>query len=274
MANTSIGALLYTSYLQLLGRLHRPSAEAVKCGYPPPPPTKTFAAGCTAGAIQSVVAAPLDALNTRFRPADILDGKYQNMWQYGYLKTAEIGVRGILAGWGLSLIKDVLGYGLFFATFEYVKAQSYQAFVTRYYGGLHWWQTLEDSRVPVIKPHYAIEPSFLMVAGIAASVAQQVVHHPIGLVQDIHCRSLTVLDRKNRTKVPFYRTIFVYLGAYHKTLQQCRGRAARFGGWRRWLYRHFFWNTIRQVPSTSAGLVIFELMRRRYGVQSEAAQIE
>lgn len=275
MANTSVGAILYTSYLQILGRLYRPCSEPIKRIYPPPPPTKTFAAGFAAGAVQSFVAAPLDALAVRFRANDLLDGRiYKSMWHYGYLKTREIGVRGILAGWSLSLVKDSLGYGFFFATFEYIKSQSYYAFITRYYGGLNWWNVPEDSNVRVIRPQYAIEPFFLMLAGVAASVAQQTVHHPISLVQDIHHRSLAILDRKNRSRAPVLQTIHLYAAAYRKTFQQCRARANRFGGWRSWLYRHFAWNTIRQVPSTSAGLIIFELVRRRYGSEVEVARID
>lgn len=38
------------------------------------------------------------------------------------------------------------------------------------------------------------------------------------------------------------------------------------GGWRRWLYKDFVWNTIRSTPSTSAGLIVFELVRRKYGM--------
>ncbi|KAL8853339.1 MAG: hypothetical protein Q9221_001815 [Calogaya cf. arnoldii] len=79
LANVGVGAILYTSYLQTLGRLHKPSPESVKRVYPPPPPTTTFAAGCAAGAIQSVVAAPLDALSVRFKPKEILDGRYKSM---------------------------------------------------------------------------------------------------------------------------------------------------------------------------------------------------
>ncbi|KAL8936721.1 MAG: hypothetical protein Q9216_004789 [Gyalolechia sp. 2 TL-2023] len=275
LANTSVGAILYTSYLQILGRLDKPSAELTKRVYPPPPPTKTFAAGSAAGAIQSVVAAPLDALSVRFRPTDMLDGRvYRSMWQYGYLKTREIGVRGILAGWSLSFVKDSLGYGFFFATFEYIKSQSYYAFVTRYYGDLNRWYLPGDNHDRVIRPHYAIEPSFLLVAGMAASVAQQIIHHPISLVQDIHYRSLAILDRKNRLHVPISQSLRLYMAAYHKTFEQCRSRAKRFGGWRSWLYRRFVWNTVRQVPSTSAGLIIFELVRRRYGSEVEAARIE
>lgn len=274
LANTTVGAVLYTSYLQLLGRLHQPSAESVKRVYPPPPPSKTFAAGFAAGAIQSVVAAPVDALAVRFRPTDILDGRYKSMWQYGYLKTKEIGLRGIFAGWGLSFFKDSLGYGIFFATFEYLKAQSYYAFVTRYYGGLLWWNLPEGNQVRVLRPHYAIEPSFLMLAGIAASVSQQVIHHPFSLVQDIYYRSLAATNQMNRLPAPMSQTLSMYMAAYQKTFQECHSRAIRFGGWRRWLYRNFLWNTMKQVPSTSAGLIIFELVRRRYGSEAEAATIE
>lgn len=274
LANVGVGAVLYTTYLQTLGSLHRPSADSVKRVYPPPSPDKTFAAGCAAGAVQSVVAAPLDALSVRFRPSEILDGRYKSMWQYGYLKMKEIGMRGVLAGWSLSFTKDTLGYGLFFATFEYVKAQSYYAFVTRYYASLNPWTLPEDNVNRVIRPHYAIEPSFLLLAGIAASITQQLVQHPLGLLQDIHHRSLTKYDKKSQSQVSAAGHLKLYANAYQKTIQEGRARANQLGGWRIWLYRGFFWNTIKQVPSTSAGLIIFELVRRRYGIDAEATRIQ
>ncbi|KAI4231496.1 MAG: hypothetical protein LQ349_005571 [Xanthoria aureola] len=274
LANVGVGAILYTSYLQTLGRLHTPSAESLKRVYPPPPPNVTFAAGCTAGAIQSVFAAPLDALSVRFRPTDMLDGPYKSMWQYGYLKTREIGMRGVLAGWTLSFAKDALGYGLFFATFEYVKAQSYYAFITRYYGSLNPWNLPQDDLNRVIRPHYAFEPSFLLLAGMAASVSQQFVQHPIGLLQDIHYRSLAAYDKKSKSPVSFAEHLRLYSSAYKKTFQQGRARAIQLGGWRKWLYKGFLRNTIKQVPSTSAGLIIFELVRRRYGIDVEATRIQ
>jgi hypothetical protein len=42
----------------------------------------------------------------------------------------------------------------------------------------------------------------------------------------------------------------------------------------RWLYRGFLRSSIRQVPSTSAGLVIFELMRRKYATAADTVLIE
>lgn len=234
-----------------------------------------------AGAIQSVIAAPVDALQAHFRTSDMLDGKYNNMWQYGRKKLVEIGIRGTFAGWGLSLIKDSLGCGIFFATFEYVKAQSYYAFVTRFYGGFDPYKgsvlppkTHSDNGFPVIKPHYAIEPTFLMLAGITASIAQQVVLHPIALVQAIHHDSLARLHDHAMSSTPNSRPSKISYRGYEKTYRRCLTYARSFGGWGRWLYRGFLLNTVKQVPSTSAGLVIFELVRRRYGSEVEGSRIE
>lgn len=109
LANTVVGAVLYTGYLQTLGVLHEPSARATKRVDPLPPPSKTFAAGLVAGSIQSLLAAPLDALQVRFKATDMMNAKYSNMWQYAYQKTAEIGSRGIFAGWTLSFLRDAVG---------------------------------------------------------------------------------------------------------------------------------------------------------------------
>ena len=281
-ALSSVGAVLYTSYLQILGALHGPSSESTKRIYPPPPIKHTMAAGFAAGSIQSIVAAPLDALQVRFRTSDILGGQYKSMWQYGRTKLKDIGLRGVFAGWSLSFVKDSLGYGAFFATFEYVKAQGFYAFVTRYYGGLQP-QTLSDSyrRGPdsqagafTIKPHYATEPTFLMLAGISAAVAQQAVQHPLSLIQDVHYSRLEALDYLAKKNHSTPQMLTSYYHAYQKTYEQCLQQAIGSGGWRRWLYRGFMMSTVKQVPSTSAGLVIFELVRRRYGIETEAVRIE
>lgn len=191
-------------------------------------------------------------------------------------------VIGIFAGWGLSLLKDSFGYGAFFATFEYVKAQAYYAFVTKYYGNLRgnllaplFTPKLEESGpIDVIKPHYAIEPAFLMFAGITASISQQIVQHPLTLVQNIHYKSLEYMDQQPQIGHPKSGMMRSCYAAYAETYRRCLVHVRRAGGWRRWIYRGFIINTIKQVPSTSAGLVIFELVRRRYSNEAEAVRIE
>lgn len=314
LANVTVGAVLYTSYLQILGRLHEDSGRAAKRVYPPPLPGETFTAGLLAGALQSVVAAPLDAIQARFdrggrapeppvlRGQGQGQGRPQSMWAFSYAKLREIGMRGIFAGWGLSLAKDSLGSAVFFSSFEYVKAQGFYGFVAWYYGDLSDFQinilTRRQSAQErdeyhgntTIRPHYAIEPAFLMLAGIGASFAQQVVLHPLTHIQMEHWDHLEYLDAQGRKYRNYsqsnapkskwkWRMFRAYYHAYQETWAQCVAQAVAQEGkpgpnsMRKWLYRGFWWSTIRQVPSTSAGLVIFELVRRKYGLGGEPVRI-
>lgn len=301
IANIGVGAVLYTSYLQILGHLHEESGQARKRVYPPPHPQHTFAAGLMAGALQSVLAAPLDALQARYDHRDLMpndgSGKPRSMWTFGSEKLREIGLRGIFAGWGLSLAKDSLGSAVFFSTFEYVKAQGYYRFVTWYYGGLAedivdglaakrpTPRQREQDGYAIIRPHYTIEPMFLLLAGISASFMQQVLLHPLTHFQVKHWDHLEDLDAKaeklraSRAASPDkpmkrWRMLRAYYHAYQETLAGCTAEAKTEGlTLTRWLYRGFWWNAIRQVPSTSAGLIIFELIRRKYGFGQEEVRI-
>jgi hypothetical protein len=211
---------------------------------------------------------------------EMLTGRYKNMWQYGYAKLKGMGPRSVFAGWGLSLCKDTLGHGAFFAAFEFVKAQVFYSFVTNCYGQIHP-QTTSLGRgpdvqggVPTIRPHYACEPAFLLLGGISASIAQQIVQYPLGLVQDIHYGRFEALDLQAKAGGPRSEMMRYYREAYRKTFALCSAHARRVGGWRKWIYRGFFTNTLKQIPSTSAGLVIFELVRRRYANEAEAVRIK
>ncbi|KAJ5584103.1 uncharacterized protein N7459_003903 [Penicillium hispanicum] len=274
-----IGAVLYTSYLQVLGALHEPVSHGVKRVWPPAPPSATFTAGFTAGTIQSIVAAPLDALQVRLQTSDMLEGQYRSMWHYGHHKLRLIGLRGVFAGWSLSFLRDSLGYAVFFSSFEYVKSQSYYAFITCYYGSLHTdhldalpLSGSSDRGVPLIKPHYALEPCFLMMAGVVASVAQQAIQHPLSVIQNLHLGRLEYLDHQASLDHSRKQMLRLYYHAYQETWKRCRRKAARAGGWWPWLFRGFMNSSIRQVPSTSAGLVIFELVRRRYANLADATK--
>jgi hypothetical protein len=320
IANVGIGAVLYTAYLQILGQLHEESGKASRRVYPPPGPVDTFAAGFLAGGIQSVVAAPLDAVQARYDLGSSAAGmtgsgnpvvngasagaagRPQSMWAFSFAKLREIGPRGIFAGWGLSFLKDSFGSAVFFSTFEYLKAQGYYRFVTWYYGSLNADTIVllsrkrpsgserqperDGSGMPtVIKPHYAIEPAFLLLAGTTASITQQLILHPLSHVQVEHWERLEMLDAHAREIAYDYkcaapnsklkwRMFRAYYHAYQATWAQCLSEAEAAGiGLRRWLYRGFWWNTIRQVPSTSAGLIIFELVRRKYGSDRDQVRI-
>ena len=279
--SSRVGAVLYTSYLQVLGSLHEPVSQGAKRVWPPAPPSATFTAGFTAGTIQSIIAAPLDALQVRLQTSDMLEGQYRSMWHYGHQKLKQIGLRGVFAGWSLSFLRDSLGYAIFFSSFEYIKSQSYYSFVTWYYGSLQTNRVdmlasseVSERGVPLIKPHYALEPCFLMMAGVVASVAQQAIQHPLSIIQDLHLGRLEYLDHQVSLTPSRQKMMQLYYHAYQETFKRCTRKAARVGGWRPWLFRGFLGGAIRQVPSTSAGLVIFELVRRRYASLADAVHIE
>ncbi|KAL9054928.1 MAG: hypothetical protein Q9162_003869 [Coniocarpon cinnabarinum] len=262
LANVTVGAILYTSYLQALGAFYEPASRQSKRVFPPPPPSSTMSAGFVAGSVQSIVAAPLDALQARFNTSDLLEGQHRNMWAYAKHKLAEIGPRGILAGWSLSFVKDSIGFAAFFATFETVKSQAYYAFIRRWYGDFRplvsdlahlKFRRGEESK-PVIQPHYAIEPAFLLAAGISASVTQQAIQHPLSAIQQVHYGRLESLDIAAKTERANRSMLRLYYSAYAETYHQCKQMAAKVGGWRSWLYKDLLWTTLRQTPSTSAGL--------------------
>lgn len=268
LANVTIGAILYTSYLQILGSLHPPSAESTKRVFPPPPPSAAFTAGFAAGSIQSLVAAPFDAISVRFEKEEVLQSNHRNMWSYARQKLSSIGLRGVFAGWSLSLVKDSVGSGVFFMTFEYVKAQLFYRFLAWWYSYPSQGNSRKKSR---ITPHYALSPLFLLAAGAGASVAQQLIQHPLNTLQTLHYENLAAVDTATRASKTRRDILRAYARAYRRTWKTSRVLAMREFGRRnnlamlRWAYQGFWWSTIRQVPSTSAGLIIFELVRRKYG---------
>lgn len=287
LANVTIGAVLYTSYLQALGIIYPPAAQNAKRIYPPPSFGATFQAGFAAGTIQSLLAAPLDALTIRFETSDLADKRYKTMWHYAYQKARAIGTRGVFSGWSISMAKDSLGFGFFFASFEYVKSQLFYDFVTSWYGGSHQSLSLRQQKqiatqqqtseaageAPAIKPHYIIEPAFLLLAGASATVMQQLVQHPLSRIQDVHFRRIPGLDSQMANKPPRSETVQMYAQAYRKTWKQCLVLSGRAGGWRPWLFAQFWSTTLRQVPSTSAALIAFEVLRRKYGLSTDAVRI-
>lgn len=80
-----------------------------------------FAAGSISGAVQSVVASPMELVKTRMQinedntksrkvgPIEVLKGIYKN----------EGGLfRGVFKGWGITLAREIPGFGFYFASYE------------------------------------------------------------------------------------------------------------------------------------------------------------
>lgn len=326
LTHHSVGLVLYSTYLTTLTLIQKSNEkeaadECARTGIPRLPGHFTssvmldsFYAGAMAGAAQSLAAAPIDAIVTRFSASELLDSGHKTMWSYGLEKLREIGPRGVFSGFSLSLVKESLGFALFFSTFETIKGPWYRTYINTFHDG----DTKKGTR--------ALYPSFILFAGAMSSISVQLVHYPLGKIQKLYLMRLEAVDeiarqqdelsKKNELKaqkkaakpaVPLASTkklstilkelvrgqnrkpvdlnrlitdwvfpphsIFrLYSKAYSHTFKQIHKLVVRDAGgsWGRWLYGGFVRATLATMPSTSIGLVVFEIMRLRYATMDNS----
>ena len=134
--------------------------------------------------MQSLAAAPIDAIVTRFSVSEILhhqEHQQRSMWSYSLEKLREVGPRGVFAGYPISFVKESLGFAFFFSTFEAIKGPWYRSYMW-----LRGHAEGEGSR--------AVYPSFILAAGALAAVSVQVVHYPVGKIQKLFLMRLESLN--------------------------------------------------------------------------------
>ncbi|OZJ02261.1 hypothetical protein BZG36_04698 [Bifiguratus adelaidae] len=283
VANTLIGTILYTTYIVSLPIFHPPSSISHHRTFPPPPFTATFAAGCVAGAAQSVLATPIDSLKARFEINDLLEGKHKSMWSYAWRTLRELGWTNAYRGFSLVILRDSLACGLFFSTFEWVKQQGYYHFLTEAYDmHIRREEDLEgvtpveqpiprqpwhhDPRAVAIaekaqhrdKPPYVLEPFFIIIAGASAAVAYQLVDYPFAKIHNIFYIREAESEYANPKSWKATRHL------YHETLRAVKLQVQRQAGgqWLKWLYSGFGATVLNVVPATSLGFLVFEFFKR------------
>ncbi|CCG83237.1 putative Mitochondrial carrier protein [Taphrina deformans PYCC 5710] len=275
LANSIIGVVLYTTYIESLQLLHPPSSENVQRAIPPPPFETTYKAGAIAGLAQALVSQPIDALTVRFEVNQMLEGRYQSMWHYCISTLKDVGFKPVFGGFLLSAAKESLAMGAFFGTFEFIKNQGYYSFLRLFYGRQHLSLYVNAKEGSQKQPYWLIAPTFLLVSGLAASVAHTSMHFPLSKVQEIHLARLESSDYRNRYEQKFQqrRAIAIYASEYWKTAKQCSSVAAKNGGWNRWLFKGIVSTAIRGAPATSFGLIIFESFRSHFAGTSLGSDI-
>lgn len=270
LANSIIGVVLYTTYIETLQLLHPPASDDAHLPAPPPPFATTYRAGAMAGLAQALVSQPIDALTVRFEVNQMLEGRYRSIWHYAIETMRDVGVKPVFGGFLLSAAKESLSMGAFFGTFEFVKNQGYYAFLRVFYGKSHL--SLYNAKsgtkdgVAQRKPHWLIAPTFLLISGLAASVAHTSMHYPLSKIQEIHLARLESSDYRARYEEKFAKrhAFSIYASEYWRTAKQCSFVAAKNGGWRRWLFKGIASTAIRGAPATSFGLIIFESFRSHF----------
>ncbi|KAI9253817.1 mitochondrial carrier domain-containing protein [Phascolomyces articulosus] len=291
LANTVVGTVLYTTYIATLPMFHPASSFQLHRPFPPPPYSSVFMAGCLAGAMQSIVAAPLDSVKIRFEVSDLLEGKHRSMYQFAKSTLKELGIASAYRGFSLTLMRDSLSCGLFFATFEWVKQQGYYYFLDEMYGlqvdsrkmlhqleGLHRYRTdeLDNNYADVPetgepksaskeRPPLMLEPLFVILAGAAAAVAYQIIEHPLSKIHSIFYIEEGQSEFTNKEKREPVKEL------YRRTWDQCKLQVRMHGGsWRKFMYQEFGSTVIKVVPATSIGFLVFELVKREVDFRSVA----
>jgi len=248
LANMTIGIVLYTSFMASL-----PVCTGIKEPdnvYPPPPFRGVFAAGAIAGAAQTLVSTPLMTLEAHFKSSS---SAAQSLWTWTYSTIRQLGLRSTYTTLRLNLLKESVSYGLFFGVFEYVKQQGYYHFLDFYYGSHTPIQPGVILPPNSKKPHWALSPLFVLLAGSSASIAHSLVSYPLTKIQRAKF--------KIRTSYRAFLASPSYSGSYVPTTWQVLKR----GG----LYKGFGMNALRMIPGSSVALIIFEGVRRRFAPEGE-----
>lgn len=279
IANSATGLILYGTYLTALDSFADKSNKTTSQASA----LDTWRAGFIAGAAQSLAAAPVDAIYARLSAAEMLNGSHQNLWQYGLFKLREVGLVGVFAGYGFSLVKESIGFAFYFSTFEVVKTQGYNLtyrMISNYRRAKQYLSSrlsfftggeqkeidedlvrLERTRLTKI-----LKSSFVLLAGASAAFSLLAVQYPLSKIQSVHLSRLEALDIYNASRKSNRPFITLYYNSYIDTYHQVvKIKKKSKMTWMQLGYRGFIRNALTTIPATSVGLLVFEIMRTKLG---------
>lgn len=301
LVNSATGVVLYTSYLTTLNHLSAKSMTNSSLHNP----LDVWRSGFVAGAMQALVSTPIDAIYARSSTSEFLSvaKKYDNLWLYGLDKLKEIGMIGCFGGFGLALVKESLGFAVYFTTFEIVKGQMCAWFknIVRHYAEVKY--VINNTRLTDLLPSKTLPPAtpktkmeflsqkeekwlnraFIFVGGVTAAFLLQVVQYPFKKIQKIHQSRLEAFDIVTRslrsqaaaaptltkaTKIwvsaPASRRLHIYYNSYLDTFEHVHFIHKSTNSLVRWLYKGFTRNTLAIIPGTTAGLLMLDYMRNSF----------
>ncbi|AOA63153.1 hypothetical protein PP7435_CHR3-0834 [Komagataella phaffii CBS 7435] len=270
VANSVMGIVLYTTYLSCLqsytdGQEGRSIAN--------PRLVDVFRAGFLAGAAQSLVAAPIDAIYARSNASEIIGGKNDNLWIYGLHKLKTSGFLGVFAGYSLSLVKESTSFAIYFTTFEAIKNRGYR--ITE-----NTMERIDRMKNSLLgrpqgdtvktKSENILRTTFILLAGASAACSLLAVQYPFSKVQSIHLARLEALDIFNENSWDKKSKFRLYYRSYLDTFHQLVSLHEKSKlSWTRWFYKGFVRNALTTIPATSVGLLVFEILRQKLSDEIE-----
>ncbi|OBT98165.1 mitochondrial thiamine pyrophosphate transporter [Pseudogymnoascus verrucosus] len=206
-------AVQFTTY-----RLTTLGLQSLFSTHPLSPPTESFVAGATAGAVSTTVTYPLDLLRTRFA-AQGTQKVYPSLW-YGIRSIAtNEGPAGFFRGLSAGIIQIVPYMGLFFSVYETLRP--YSATLTLPFG------------------------SGDAVAGVAASVFAKTAVFPLDLVR-----------KRLQVQGPTRRQ-YVVGGLAYRGVGGSMKAIVRREGWRG-LYRGLTVSLVKAAPASAVTMWTYE----------------
>eukprot|EP00123_Amoebidium_parasiticum_P008289 comp18705_c1_seq1/m.20435 comp18705_c1_seq1/g.20435 ORF comp18705_c1_seq1/g.20435 comp18705_c1_seq1/m.20435 type:complete len:346 (-) comp18705_c1_seq1:370-1407(-) len=217
--NIGVNAVTFTVYESieeaLEARLDPPSGSQESHTHPELKVLSIFLAGAAAGAVHAVVGCPVDALSPYLHITDS-----NNNWRLRYclqVAAKEEGLRGMYRGFGLSLAKDALGFGLFFSVYENTKKLLFATIHNAKENDRSWAATHHRQR--------ALEAVGVSLAGGLAGVSYQlfsypvhrlkyIMHHSTGSSHTSTTACLKALHRQKGTKLLFQGVSYSVLKAF------------------------------------------------------------
>ena len=291
IANSATGIILYATYLNTLDRLTSKRETVHNAEFHWYSPIDTWRAGFVAGVVQSLAAAPVDAIYTRLSVSEMIEGSHQNLWQFGINKLKEIGLVGVFAGYSFSLIKESFGFAFYFSTFETIKTQGYtitfkvfeflrnqEETIKRKLQSIFNWDEIKVDekmqRLERYKLERLLKTSFILIAGASAAFALLAIQYPVTKVQKIHLSRLEALDIFNASTRKEKSFIKLYYNSYVDTFNQVlRMKQKAKVTWFKAAYSGFFRNAVTTIPATSVALLVFEITRTRLAINIDESEI-
>ncbi|AMD20614.1 HDL130Cp [Eremothecium sinecaudum] len=274
--NSAAGIVLYTTYLVTLERFTGGKTETAAVH-------NVAMAGFLAGTAHAVTSAPIDAIHIRSMASNATSANNhpKNLWFYGIDKFKEIGLTKCFGGFGLSLVKESIGFAAYFTTFECFKGQVCDWFLARL--KRHRLEKTKDADIVIGNSEVLgqrevnwIQRAFIFIGGVSAAFILQVIQFPLLNLQKMHVSRLETLDirqcspnnsaeqaarllRKGKMSKSL-SSLYLYFDLYRDTLHQVRS-FNKNGKIIPSLYKGFTRNTLAVIPGTTAGLILLEYMR-------------
>lgn len=267
--NSLTGIVLYSTYVHALPS--KPVNDITWYEY--------FKTGCIAGIAQAIVTTPIDAIYVRSHTDALLSHGYindkkkngiANLWIYGWNKWKQLGIVGCYAGFNLTLLKEMFGFGCYFSIFEKMKLLLLNDFDYN-------WRNHDQNgnHIEQIRDKKWKQSFITFISGVTAASTLQCIQFPISKIQKIHYQRLEILDLlalpktvSRSTHNPYGQLLSVshiYWHSYVHTIRYVKKRHGSNNGLQlvSWLYKGFFKNTMAIIPSTTAGLIVLDYVRRR-----------